>query len=37
VERGELTALGDVRTPTVADLFVALVGPLVDQPTGSSR
>jgi ABC-2 type transport system ATP-binding protein len=37
VERGELTALGDVRTPTVADLFVALVGPLVDQPTEGSR
>ncbi len=26
VDRGQLTALGDVRTPTIADLFVAMLG-----------
>jgi ABC-2 type transport system ATP-binding protein len=26
VERQQLTALGDVRTPSIADLFVAMLG-----------
>jgi ABC-2 type transport system ATP-binding protein len=32
VDRSQLTALGEVRTPSVADLFVAVVGNL---PTAS--
>ena len=27
VERDQLVSLGDVRTPSIADVFVALVGP----------
>jgi hypothetical protein len=26
VERGQLAGLGDVRTPSIADLFVAVMG-----------
>jgi len=26
VDRGQLAALGDVRTPSIADLFVAVMG-----------
>jgi len=35
VNRQQLTALGDVRTPSIADLFVAVMG--TSQPQGVSR
>jgi ABC-2 type transport system ATP-binding protein len=28
LDRGQLAALGDVRTPSIADLFVAVMSPL---------
>lgn len=34
VDRGQLAALGDVRTPSVADLFVAVVGSHAGQAQG---
>ena len=34
VERDRLAALGDVRTPSVADLFVAILSGLRDEPRG---
>jgi ABC-2 type transport system ATP-binding protein len=34
-DRRELAALGDVRTPKIADLFVAVVGGRVAQPQGA--
>jgi ABC-2 type transport system ATP-binding protein len=34
VDRQQLAALGDVRTPGIADLFVATVGKLAGQPQG---
>ncbi len=37
VDRGELAALGEVRTPSVADLFVAVMGPLVGEAKGGTR
>ena len=37
VDRGELAALGEVRTPSVADLFVAVIGPLVGEAKGGTR
>jgi ABC-2 type transport system ATP-binding protein len=37
-DRQQLGALGDVRTPSIADLFVALVGQAsVSQPSGAIR
>lgn len=37
VERSRLAALGDVRTPGIADLFVAVMGSRVGQPEGVAR
>ena len=37
VNRQQLTALGDVRTPSIADLFVAVMGNHTSQPQGVSR
>jgi hypothetical protein len=37
VNRQHLTALGDVRTPSIADLFVAVMGNHTSQPQGVSR
>jgi ABC-2 type transport system ATP-binding protein len=37
VDRQELTALGEVRTPSIADLFVAVMGQQSDQAQGVGR
>jgi ABC-2 type transport system ATP-binding protein len=37
VNRQQLAALGDVRTPSIADLFVAVMGPLSSSPSPSDR
>ena len=37
VDRSRLAALGDVRTPSIADLFVAVMGNAVGQPKGAVR
>ena len=37
VNRPQLAALGDVRTPSIADLFVAVMGNHASQPQGVSR
>jgi ABC-2 type transport system ATP-binding protein len=37
VDRQRLAALGDVRTPGIADLFVAVMGSRVGQPEGGPR
>jgi len=37
LDRQKLSALGDVRTPSIADLFVAVVGDLAGQPQGAAR
>jgi ABC-2 type transport system ATP-binding protein len=37
VDRQRLAALGDVRRPGIADLFVAVMGSRVGQPEGASR
>jgi ABC-2 type transport system ATP-binding protein len=37
VNRQQLAALGDVRTPSIADLFVAVMGNHTSQPQGVSR
>jgi ABC-2 type transport system ATP-binding protein len=37
VNRQQLAALGDVRTPSIADLFVAVMGNHTSQPQGQSR
>jgi ABC-2 type transport system ATP-binding protein len=37
VDRQELAALGEVRTPSIADLFVAVMGQQSDQARGASR
>jgi ABC-2 type transport system ATP-binding protein len=37
VERQQLTALGDVRTPGIADLFVAVMGNHAGQPQGAAK
>jgi ABC-2 type transport system ATP-binding protein len=37
VERQELTALGDVRTPGIADLFVAIMGDKASEVGGASK
>jgi ABC-2 type transport system ATP-binding protein len=37
VNRQQLAALGDVRTPSIADLFVAVMGNHTSQPQGLSR
>jgi len=36
-DRGRLAALGEVRTPSIADLFVALVGGRAGQPREAAR
>ena len=36
VERERLAALGEVRTPSIADLFVAVIGPRHGRPAGAS-
>jgi ABC-2 type transport system ATP-binding protein len=36
-DRQQLAALGDVRTPSIADLFVAVVGNHASPPQGASR
>ncbi len=37
VDRQQLAALGDVRTPSIADLFVAVLGDSASAPPGVSR
>src|ERR1700722_4606878 len=37
LDRQQLAALGDVRTPSIADLFVAVVGDLAGQPQGATQ
>jgi ABC-2 type transport system ATP-binding protein len=37
VDRAQLAALGDVRTPSIADLFVAVMGNKAGAPSGGSR
>ena len=37
VERQQLAALGDVRTPSIADLFVAVMGDHVEPATGMAK
>ena len=37
VDRQQLTALGDVRTPSIADLFVAVMGNQAGQAQGAAR
>ena len=37
VGRQQLAALGDVRTPSIADLFVAVMGNHASQPQGVSK
>ena len=37
VDRGQLAALGDVRTPSIADLFVALMGNQTGEAQGAAR
>ena len=37
VDREQLAALGDVRTPSIADLFVAVVGDKAGQAQGATR
>ena len=37
VERSQLAALGDVRTPSIADLFVAVIGNQAGQTEGTAR
>jgi ABC-2 type transport system ATP-binding protein len=36
-DRGQLAALGVVRTPSIADLFVAVIGNQAGQPQGAAR
>jgi ABC-2 type transport system ATP-binding protein len=37
VDRQQLVALGDVRTPSIADLFVAVMGHQAGQAQGAAR
>jgi ABC-2 type transport system ATP-binding protein len=37
VERQQLAALGDVRTPSIADLFVAVMGDHVEPAKGMAK
>jgi ABC-2 type transport system ATP-binding protein len=37
VERSQLAALGDVRTPSIADLFVAVMGNMPGNPGGQAQ
>jgi ABC-2 type transport system ATP-binding protein len=37
VDRQQLAALGEVRTPSIADLFVAVMGCQVGQAQGAGR
>jgi ABC-2 type transport system ATP-binding protein len=37
VERQQLAALGDVRTPSIADLFVAVMGDHIEPATGMAK
>jgi ABC-2 type transport system ATP-binding protein len=36
VDRTTLAALGDVRTPSIADLFVAVIGPAAEGRGGAA-
>jgi len=36
-ERGQLSPLGDVRTPSIADVFVAVMGNRAGEPEGAAR
>ena len=36
-ERAQLAPLGEVRTPTIADLFVAIIGNHAAQAQGAAR
>jgi ABC-2 type transport system ATP-binding protein len=36
-DRQQLAALGDVRTPSIADLFVAVIGNQAGQAQGAAR
>jgi ABC-2 type transport system ATP-binding protein len=37
VDREQLAALGDVHTPSIADLFVAVIGNQAGQAQGAAR
>jgi ABC-2 type transport system ATP-binding protein len=37
VDRQQLVALGDIRTPSIADLFVAVIGSQAGQAQGAGR
>lgn len=37
VDRQQLAALGDVRTPSIADLFIAVIGSQAGQAQGAPR
>jgi len=37
VDRGQLAALGDVRTPSITDLFIAVMGGQTDRAQGAGR
>ncbi len=37
VDRGQLAALGEVRTPSISDLFVAVIGSQAGQAQGAAR
>ncbi len=37
VDRPQLAALGEVRTPSIADLFVAVLGKMPDNPAGPAQ
>ncbi|HEY6769961.1 MAG TPA: ABC transporter ATP-binding protein [Candidatus Sulfotelmatobacter sp.] len=37
IDRNHLTPLGEVRTPSIADLFVAVIGNQANQSTGAAR
>lgn len=37
VDRQQLSALGEVRTPSLADLFVAVIGNHTNQAQGAAR
>jgi ABC-2 type transport system ATP-binding protein len=37
IDRGQLVALGDMRTPSIADLFVAVMGSQAGQAQGAAQ
>jgi hypothetical protein len=37
VDRQELTSLGEVRTPSIADVFVAVMGNMIGNPPGQAQ